>query len=109
MKYITLVCMAGMSTSLLVNKMRRAAAENGVEAEIIAMSESAFARYGKPTDVLLLGPQIGYKYEAMKAECEGKGIPVAVIDSGLYAGMDGETVLKNALEMLEAGNCEFKK
>lgn len=79
--------------------------ENGTEVEIIAMSEAAFARYEKPTDVLLLGPQIGYRYEAMKAACEAEGIPIAVIDSGLYAKMDGETVLKNALGMLATENC----
>ena len=100
MKYITLVCMAGMSTSLLVNKMRRAAAEMNAEAEIIAMSEAAFARYEKPTDVLLLGPQVSYKYEAMKERCAAEGIRIGVIDSVLYGRMDGEAVLKQALEML---------
>lgn len=100
MQYITLICMAGMSTSLLVNKMKRAAAEKKTEVEIAAMSEAAFVRYEKPTDVLLLGPQIRYRYEEMRAQYEPLGIQVAVIDSRLYATMDGETVLKQALQML---------
>lgn len=40
MKTIMLVCSAGMSTSLLVSKMKAAADEKGVEADIFAISSS---------------------------------------------------------------------
>ncbi|MDZ5010902.1 PTS sugar transporter subunit IIB, partial [Clostridium perfringens] len=36
MKKIMLVCSAGMSTSLLVNKMIKVASDKGIEAEIFA-------------------------------------------------------------------------
>lgn len=101
MKYITLVCAAGMSTSLLVNKMRRTAAAEGLEAEIMAMADFAFLRYEKPTDVLLLGPQVGYRYDELKEKFGPEGIPVAVIDSRLYAAMDAEAVLHMALDMIQ--------
>lgn len=45
MVYITLICAAGMSTSLLVSKMREVAKKEKIDAEIVAMSESAFSRY----------------------------------------------------------------
>ena len=35
MKKIFLCCAAGMSTSMVVNKMKQAATEKGIEAEII--------------------------------------------------------------------------
>lgn len=101
MKYITLLCNAGMSTSLMVNKMRRIAAEQNIEAEIHAMAEFAFQNYDKPTDVLLLGPQVRYKYDALKEKLGPSGIPIAVIDSQAYASMDAEAVLKTALDMIE--------
>ena len=66
MKYITLLCNAGMSTSLMVNKMRRIATKQNIEVEIHAMAEFAFQKYDKPTDVLLLGPQVRYKYDVLK-------------------------------------------
>ena len=44
MKRIVLICMSGLSTNLLVNKMKRTAKERGIEAEICAMSELAFTR-----------------------------------------------------------------
>jgi PTS system cellobiose-specific IIB component len=39
-KTIMLVCSAGMSTSLLVTKMEKAAADKGMDAEIFAVSAS---------------------------------------------------------------------
>ena len=66
MKRIVLICMSGLSTNLLVNKMKRTAKERGIEAEICAMSELAFTRYEKPTDVLLLGPQVSFRLEETK-------------------------------------------
>ena len=39
-KTIMLVCSAGMSTSLLVTKMQKAAEEKGMEADIFAVSAS---------------------------------------------------------------------
>lgn len=70
---ITLICVGGFSTSMLMNKMKEAAAKKGVDVEIRAMAESNFEKFDGPTDVLLLGPQVGHlldqyqnKYENMK-------------------------------------------
>lgn len=100
MKYITLVCAAGLSTSLLVNKMRRVAKAENLEVQITAMADFAFRRYERPTDVLLLGPQVQYKYEELKRQPGMEHIPSAVIDSQLYAAMDAEAVLHMAMNML---------
>lgn len=101
MKYITLICAGGLSTSLLVNKMKAAAAEKNIEVEIHAMASTAFPTYQKPVDVLLLGPQINYLYEEMKREYEPKGIKVAVIDMMDYGMMNGEKVLAMALDLMD--------
>jgi len=101
MNYITLVCAAGMSTSMLMAKMQTSADKQGIEAKVIAMSESVFEEYKEPTDVLLLGPQIAYLEEDLKAQYEPKGIKVAVINMMDYGTMNGEKVLKDALAMLD--------
>ncbi|WP_076150274.1 PTS sugar transporter subunit IIB [Ligilactobacillus murinus] len=101
MKRIMLVCAAGMSTSLLVQKMQAVAEEKGLEAEIFAVSATeADERLADPeqVDVLLLGPQVRY----MQNEFETKlTIPVAVIDMRDYGTMNGEAVLKTALELMK--------
>lgn len=101
MRYITLVCAAGMSTSILMARMQESAAKQGIEAKIIAMSESKFEEYEEPTEVLLLGPQIEYMADDMKEQYEPKGIKVAVIDMMDYGTLNGEKVLKDALALLD--------
>ena len=59
---IMLVCAAGMSTSLMVEKMKKAAENKGIEADIFAVSAGEADNYleSKKVDVLLLGPQVRY-------------------------------------------------
>ncbi|WP_077611372.1 PTS sugar transporter subunit IIB [Clostridium sp. Marseille-P2415] len=100
MLYITLICAAGMSTSMLTQRMQKAAEKKGVEAEIIALPESKFRNYKGQTDVLLLGPQVRYLYDEIKAEFEPKGMKVAVIEMRDYGMMNGEKVLEDAIKLL---------
>ncbi|ELI8127094.1 PTS sugar transporter subunit IIB [Yersinia enterocolitica] len=100
MTYITLVCAAGMSTSMLMEKMQQSAKGKGIDAQIIAMPETRFETYKKPTNILLLGPQISYMEDDLKEKYEPKGIKVAVIDMVDYGTMNGEKVLSDALALL---------
>ncbi|MBU9708022.1 MULTISPECIES: PTS sugar transporter subunit IIB [Paenibacillus] len=99
MKQITLVCAAGMSTSMLVQKMQKAAQAQNLEVEIRATSESSFKEYADKTDVLLIGPQVGYLEDDFKAKYEPKGIKVSVINIVDYGMMNGEKVLGDALKL----------
>ncbi|MBT2287621.1 PTS sugar transporter subunit IIB [Paenibacillus albidus] len=99
MKQITLVCAAGMSTSMLVQKMQKAAQAQNIEVEIRATSESSFKEYADKTDVLLIGPQVGYLEDDFKSKYEPKGIKVSVIDRMDYGMMNGEKVLADALSL----------
>ncbi|WP_315068012.1 PTS sugar transporter subunit IIB [uncultured Clostridium sp.] len=101
MRYITLVCAAGMSTSILMARMQESAKKQGIEAKIIAMSEAKFEEYEEPTEVLLLGPQIEYLADEIKEKYEPKGIKVEVIDMMDYGTLNGEKVLKDALALLD--------
>lgn len=102
-KTIMLVCSAGMSTSLLVTKMEKAAEERGLEADIFAVSASEADQQleTKNIDVLLLGPQVRF----MKADFEKRlapmGIPSDIINMADYGMMNGEKVLQQALNLIE--------
>ncbi|QIQ20504.1 PTS sugar transporter subunit IIB [Zophobihabitans entericus] len=95
---IMLACMGGFSTSMLVKKMKEAAAAQGVDANINAVSETELDQYDD-LDIIMLGPQVEYIYESLKKEYD---IPVVVIDSLDYGTMNGEKVLKAALAILES-------
>ena len=62
---ITLFCSAGMSTSLLVNKMKEAASAAGKDYEIAAYSMNEAPEKGKTADVILLGPQVRFAKDKM--------------------------------------------
>lgn len=101
MKRITLVCGAGMSTSLLVTKMVAAAEKLGIEANIIAVAEAELKNHIDNTDVLLLGPQVRFLLNKYKTAYEPKGVAVDVIDSMDYGLMNGEKVLNHALSLFK--------
>ena len=100
-KTIMLVCAAGMSTSLLVSRMQKAAEADGIEANIFATGASDADNKLESTDVdvLLLGPQVRFMEGQFKTKLADKGIPVEVIDMKAYGMMDGETVLQQGLSL----------
>ena len=80
--------------------MQTAAKEQGIDAEIKAVSVTEAASYIDDIDVMLLGPQIRFELPKMKEKVAGK-IPVDVIDMRDYGAVNGKKVLKHALEMIE--------
>ncbi len=100
MKNILLCCAAGMSTSLLVTKMKKAAEADGVEAKIWAVAiEDVESNLGE-ADVVLLGPQIRYKLPTVKKVCGEKNVPVDVINTSDYGMMNGKKVVNQALKLI---------
>lgn len=89
---IILLCSSGMSTSLLVNKMREAAIEMEMECRINAYPVSDAADKGKDADIILLGPQIRFGKKRVEEDCPG--VPVICIDMKLYGTLDGRGVLE---------------
>ncbi|QIB27841.1 PTS sugar transporter subunit IIB [Caloranaerobacter azorensis] len=100
MKKIMLVCSAGMSTSLMVEKMKEAAQNRNIEVEIFAVPEAEIKNHND-VDVILLGPQVRFLLNKLKTMMEPKGIPVAVIDSIKYGTMNGDAVLEDALRLID--------
>ena len=98
---IRLFCAAGMSTSLLVNKMKESAAKKGIEVDIAAFPEGQMDKQLNGVDVALLGPQVGYRLSNAKVICGAKNIPVDVIPMVDYGMMNGDKVLQFALDLFK--------
>lgn len=98
MRKIVLFCAAGMSTSVMVQKMQEAADAQGYECEIAAYSVSEVGTYGPEADIVLLGPQIRFNQKKVQAQLPGK--PVEVIDMRSYGMMDGAGIIKFVKEKL---------
>ena len=99
MKKILLVCSAGMSTSLLVTKMREAAKQKGVEVGIDALPVAEASTAVDHVDIVLLGPQVRFQTATVEKLVKGR-IPVEVMDMRLYGTMNGKAILEDALQKM---------
>ena len=98
---IKLFCASGMSTSVLVSKMKDAAKIKGLEVEIAAFPEAQMDKHLDTMDVALLGPQVGYTLAKAKKLCDPKGIPVEVIPMVDYGMMNGAKVIDLAVKLAQ--------
>ena len=96
---IKLFCSAGMSTSMLVQRMQKAAEEQGLDIFIQAYPEATLADETNDCDIALLGPQVAFQLKKAQAVCEPKNVPVAVIPMKDYGMMNGKGVLEMALSL----------
>ena len=95
---ILLCCSAGMSTSLMVSKMQSNAEERGIEATIWAVPEAEAEANAEKADVILLGPQVRFLLDKIRAVAGGT--PVDVIDMMAYGRMDAPKVLDQAIKLI---------
>jgi len=102
MTKILLCCAAGMSTSMVVSKMKQAAAAKGLGVDINAVGMEEFDANLPEYDCVLLGPQIKYKLAEFKAKGDAAGKPVGVINAMDYGMMKGDKILADALAMIQA-------
>lgn len=100
MKKILLVCNAGMSTSILVQKMKKVAEQKGIEVTIDAIPSTDLSQFWQSSDVILIGPQIGFMKDSIKETVENK-IPVEVINMVDYGRMNADKVLALAVDLIK--------
>jgi len=97
---IYLICNAGMSTSVLVKRMRQAALEKGIDVHVEAFSVEVLDQVKDQADVVLVGPQIRHMLSEIKL-IVNEGCPVEMISMSDYGLINGKNVLERALELLK--------
>ncbi|MBR4444760.1 MAG: PTS sugar transporter subunit IIB [Solobacterium sp.] len=97
-KRIVLFCAGGMSTSLLVTKMRMAASAIGKDYSIDAYGLTQVDQYGPEADCILLGPQV--RYAAKDIQKKFPNTPLEGIDMRVYGTMDGKGAIEIARRLL---------
>ena len=100
---ILLACAGGMSTSLLMNKMKEEAEQRGIEVSVDAVGEKTTGNHIGNFDALLLGPQVRYVLKKVQ-DVVGDKAPFDVIDMRDYGLINGEKVLQDALYTIEQFN-----
>ena len=99
MKKILLLCSAGMSTSMVVKKMKESANTRGISAEINAVGLELFQENLNNYDVFLLGPQVRFKKDDFQKIASTVGKKVEIINQMDYGMLKGEKILDWALTL----------
>jgi len=101
MKKILLCCSAGMSSSLLVKKMRIAAKEMDIECAIAAVSANQVSQYISKVDIVLVAPALIYDFKRIKQVAQPYQVHVFLIGQEDYGQMNGESILLKTLNKIE--------
>lgn len=96
---VMFVCCAGMSTSLLVEKVNKAAQEKGHDMKVYALAEAEARKDLTQADIILLGPQVRYLESGFRDNIAGSDTKLGVVDMLSYGRMDGEAVLNQIEEL----------
>lgn len=95
---ILLICANGLSTSILMNKMQKWGKEKNIELEVRAVPMSEYLNVYKNFDCILIGPQISYQYNEIKANAID--VPVEKISPMDYGMSNVENIMKQVKDCL---------
>ncbi|MDI3310613.1 MAG: PTS sugar transporter subunit IIB [Thermoanaerobacterium sp.] len=100
---ILLICAAGMSTSLLVEKMKKEGQKRNInDLEIFADTVDNLEKIIDKYDVILLGPQIRYKEKFVAELAKAKNKVYRIIPPTIYGMVNGAKTLDLAIEALNS-------
>ena len=94
---ILLVCAGGMSTSILMKKMEKFWAVQGIPLEISAVGLSDYEDAAVGKDVVLVGPQVSYRLKEIK---ENVPCPCDSIAPADYALSNCQNILNTVKKLL---------
>ncbi|WP_300276673.1 PTS sugar transporter subunit IIB [Peptacetobacter sp.] len=99
---IIVACTGGMSTNILVSRMKKEAQSRNIDCEIEAIGrckvENILAE--GDADLLLLTPQLMSEYEQIKNSAP-KNIKVEILDMVKFGACDGHATLNFAIDLIE--------
>jgi PTS system cellobiose-specific IIB component len=101
---VVLVCAAGMSSSLLEEKIRQAATDAGRDMQLKAVDATSMSMWdfdNEVMDVILVAPQVRFKKKGIIKQTESYGVIVQDIDTVAYGMVDGEKIFGQVIEALE--------
>ncbi|MGL4850644.1 MAG: PTS sugar transporter subunit IIB [Clostridium sp.] len=104
MKYkILLVCAGGFSTTMIVEEINEVLDESDKfkkdEFHLEAISVDRIEAYLDEYNIILVGPQLGHKYEYIREIIGDREIGITLLTKELYGEMDGEKILRKAIEI----------
>ncbi len=102
MKKILFACASAMSTSIVMNALKKEAQKEGLELEVDAVSQVQIEeKLETGWDLIFLAPQIKHKYAEVKAIADKKNITVECIFPQNYSPFGVAGLLKQLKNTLK--------
>lgn len=95
---ILVICSGGMSTSLLVSKMKKIAQEQKEEIIIESGSVSDLSKNAAGCDVIMVAPQVRHRINEIKEITDKYNKATLLIEPQIYGLVDGKGALKQAID-----------
>lgn len=96
---IVICCSQGMTSSILVRKMREYIEQNHLDMSVRTGNVDRVINHELNFDILLLGPQIRTEKQRLKKLFPEKSIEV--IEMKAYGRLDGESIIKYVLTLIQ--------
>ncbi|GEQ04022.1 MULTISPECIES: PTS sugar transporter subunit IIB [Staphylococcus] len=91
---VIMVCSGGMSSSMIVDAVKKEAAKENFDLEIVAVGTEAFENEIADYDLGLVAPQVRHRLDKFKKIGEAVNKPVDVIDPMGYTPIGAPKILK---------------
>lgn len=91
---VIMVCSGGMSSSMIVDAVKKEAAKENFDLEIVAVGTEAFENEIADYDLGLVAPQVRHRLDKFKKVGEAVNKPVDVIDPMGYTPIGALKILK---------------
>ena len=102
---VVLVCAAGMSSSLLEEKIRKAAEAAGKEMELKAVDSSRMGLWDfeqEKMDIILVAPQVRFTKRNIIKRAEPYGVIVQISIPSLTVWWMGEKIFAQVMEAMQS-------
>ncbi|WP_433744331.1 PTS sugar transporter subunit IIB [Falsibacillus pallidus] len=97
---VLFVCSGGMSSSIVVNALKKEAEKEGLDMEVHAIGTGEVSEeMGNGWDVCMVAPQIRHRFDSVKKAAEEAGVPCDAIPPQAYTPLGGPALLKKIKEV----------
>ncbi|GMO53620.1 MAG: PTS sugar transporter subunit IIB [Termitinemataceae bacterium] len=106
MTNIVLVFATRMTTTLLVQRLKKVAKDNQVDVNIKTVSEADCKNIADDVRIIMIGPQLLYNLDVLKDIYGPRGVKILVIHKEDFESIDAPRILADA--MASIGQKELK-
>lgn len=101
---VLLICSNGISSSLVVSRMRKYIEDNNIDMLVKADNEDNLPYIYKKYDVILIAPQLAHHHHTLVNEYLGSGKAIAMMPQKAYGIADGANLVRFCLDLYQEKN-----